>query len=104
MTKGQLSLSKIIFQDLLNHKLLMLLSSLVIACALLVVYFSHQTRELTNEWDRQLQERDSLDIEWRNLLLEEQAQTEHSRIIRIATKKLHMKRPLPKEEILVKRP
>ena len=104
MTKGQLSLPKIILQDLFNHKFLIFLSSLVISCALAVVYFSHQSRELTNEWDRQLQERDSLDIEWRNLLLEEQAQTEHSRIIRIATKELHMKRPLPKEEIVVKLP
>ncbi|MBM7070977.1 cell division protein FtsL [Shewanella sp. 202IG2-18] len=104
MTKGQLSLPRIIFQDLMNHKVLLFLSSVVIFSALAVVYYSHETRELTNEWDRQLQERDSLDIEWRNLLLEEQAQTEHSRIIRIATKDLHMKRPLPKEEIVVKLP
>ena len=104
MIKGQLSLPSIIFKDLMNHKFMFLLSSLVIFSALAVVYYSHQTRELTNEWDRQLQERDSLDIEWRNLLLEEQAQTEHSRIIRIAKKELHMKRPLPKEEIVVKIP
>ena len=104
MAKGQLSLPNIIFQDLLNHKWLLLLFTLVIINAMTVVYFSHASRTLTSEWDRQLQERDSLDIEWRNLLLEEQALSEHNRIISKATKELHMKRPLPQEEIVVKVP
>ncbi|MGB0892910.1 MAG: cell division protein FtsL [Parashewanella sp.] len=104
MTKGQLSLPKIIMQDLWNHKLLLSLCALVFFSAVTVVYISHVSRKLTSNWDQLLQNRDQLDIEWRNLLLEEQAQTEHSRIIRIATKELNMKRPLPKEEVVVKIP
>jgi len=49
-----------------------------------------------------LQEQDRLDIEWRNLLLEEQSQSEHSRVTRIATKELNMSRPLPKEEVIIR--
>lgn len=104
MTNGQLSLPRIIVQDLWNHKWLILMALLVILNATVVVYTSHASRKLTSEWDQLLQQRDRLDIEWRNLLLEEQAQTEHSRIIRIATKELDMKRPLPNEEVVVKIP
>jgi cell division protein FtsL len=50
------------------------------------------------------QERDRLDIEWRNLLLEEQSLAEHSRVTRIATKELDMVRPLPNEEVIVRLP
>lgn len=104
MSKGQLSLPKIVLQDLWNHKWVLLLMTVVIANALVVVYTSHASRKLTSEWNQLLQQRDHLDVEWRNLLLEEQAQSEHSRIIRIATKELHMKRPLPNEEVVVKLP
>ncbi|RLV58953.1 cell division protein FtsL [Parashewanella curva] len=104
MAKGQLSLPKIVLQDLWNHKWVLLLMLFVLLNAVAVVYYSYASRKLISEWDRLLQQRDQLDVEWRNLLLEEQSQTEHSRIIRIATKQLHMKRPLPNEEVVVKLP
>lgn len=104
MSKGQLSLPRIIAQDIWNHKWLLIMAMIVIANAAAVVYTSYASRKLTSDWDNLLQERDRLDIEWRNLLLEEQALTEHSRIISIATKELNMKRPLPNEEVVIKTP
>lgn len=70
--------------------------------AVAVVYTSHISRKLTSQWDQLLQEQDKLDIEWRNLLLEEQSLSEHSRISSTATKELNMLRPLPKDEVIIK--
>lgn len=104
MSKSQLNLPRIVLLDLWHHKWLFILASIVILNAVVVVYTSHVSRKLTTHWDQLLQERDRLDIEWRNLLLEEQSQTEHSRITRIATKELNMSRPLPNEEVVVRVP
>ena len=104
MSKAQLNLPRIVLLDLWHHKWVALLALLVVINAVVVVYTSHVSRQLTTHWDQLLQERDRLDIEWRNLLLEEQSQTEHSRITRIATKELNMSRPLPNEEVVVRVP
>ncbi|GIU03540.1 cell division protein FtsL [Shewanella morhuae] len=104
MSKPSINLPQIVLHDLWLHKWILLLALLVLCNAVAVVYGSHTTRQLTTQWDQLLQERDRLDIEWRNLLLEEQSQTEHSRITRIASKELNMSRPLPSEEVVVKVP
>ncbi|QSX37597.1 cell division protein FtsL [Shewanella sedimentimangrovi] len=104
MSKAQLRLTRIILLDLWHHKWVVLLAIMVMLNAVAVVYTSHVSRKLTSQWDQLLQQRDKLDIEWRNLLLEEQSQTEHSRITRIATKELNMLRPLPNEEVVVRVP
>ena len=104
MSKSQLNLTRIVLLDLWHHKWVLLMAFIVIANAILVVYTSHTSRKYTSQWDQLLQERDRLDIEWRNLLLEEQSQSEHSRVTRIATKELEMKRPLPNEEVVVRVP
>lgn len=104
MTQFQFNLPKIVLQDLWHHKWLLLLACVVMGSAITVVYTSHVTRKYISQWDQKLQDRDKLDIEWRNLLLEEQSQSEHSRITRIASKELEMNRPLPKEEIVVRVP
>ncbi len=104
MNKPSTNLSQIVLHDLWLHKWILLLALLVLGNAVAVVYTSHVSRSLTTQWDQLLQERDRLDIEWRNLLLEEQSQAEHSRITRIATKELNMSRPLPSEEVVVKVP
>ncbi|QSX30389.1 cell division protein FtsL [Shewanella cyperi] len=104
MSKAQLRLTRIILLDLWHHKWVVLLAIMVMLNAVAVVYSSHVSRKLTSQWDQLLQQRDKLDIEWRNLLLEEQSQTEHSRITRIATKELNMVRPLPNEEVVVRVP
>lgn len=104
MSKSQLNLPRIVLLDLWHHKWVLLLGIAVMVNAVAVVYTSHVSRKYTTQWDQMLQERDRLDIEWRNLLLEEQSQSEHSRITRFATKELEMSRPLPKEEIVVRVP
>ncbi|MGI2171785.1 cell division protein FtsL [Shewanella sp. MF05960] len=102
MSQSTLSLPRIVLQDLWRHKWIVLLGMLVVSNGIVVVYTSHVTRQLISQWDHLLQEQDRLDIEWRNLLLEEQSQSEHSRVTRMATKELNMARPLPKEEIIIR--
>lgn len=104
MNQSQFNLPKIVLFDLWHHKWMLLLACVVLANAIVVVYTSHVTRKYVSQWDQMLQERDKLDIEWRNLLLEEQSLSEHSRITRIASKELKMNRPQPKEEIVVRVP
>nr|WP_275975014.1 cell division protein FtsL [Shewanella gaetbuli] len=97
-----MNLPRIVLHDIWQHKWVLLLSIIVMINAVAVVYTSHVSRKLTSQWDQLLQQQDSLDIEWRNLLLEEQSQSEHSRVTRIATKELNMSRPLPKEEVIIR--
>ncbi len=101
MGQAQLNLTRIVLLDLWHHKWVLLLAAIVIGNAITIVYTSYVSRKYISQLDQMLQQRDRLDIEWRNLLLEEQSQSEHSRITRIASKQLDMSRPLPKEEIVV---
>jgi cell division protein FtsL len=102
VSQSPLNLPRIVLHDIWLHKWILLLSVLVMLNAVAVVYTSHVTRKLITQWDQLLQEQDRLDIEWRNLLLEEQSQSEHSRVTRMATKELNMSRPLPKEEVIIR--
>ncbi|UJF22462.1 cell division protein FtsL [Shewanella sp. OMA3-2] len=102
MSQPPLNLPRIVLQDIWHHKWVVLATLIVMINAVAVVYTSHVSRKLTSQWDELLQEQDRLDIEWRNLLLEEQSQSEHSRVTRIATKDLNMSRPLPKEEVVIR--
>ncbi|GIU51766.1 cell division protein FtsL [Shewanella sp. KT0246] len=102
MGQSSIKLSRIVLADIWRHKWILLMSVVVLVNAVGVVYTSHATRKLTSQMDHLLQERDRLDIEWRNLLLEEQSKSEHSRVTRIATKDLKMMRPLPKEEVVIR--
>nr|WP_228497485.1 cell division protein FtsL [Shewanella intestini] len=97
-----MSLPKIVIQDLWRHKVMVLLAILVLFNAIAVVLTADKTRKLTSKWDVLQQSQDRYDIEWRNLLLEEQSLSEHSRVTRIATKQLDMVRPMPKEEIIIR--
>nr|WP_283104273.1 cell division protein FtsL [Shewanella gelidimarina] len=93
---------RIVLLDLWHHKWVMVVALLVMLNAIAVVYTSYEGRQYISQWELLLQERDRLDIEWRNLLLEEQSRSEHSRVTRMATKELNMRRPLPKEEVVVR--
>lgn len=74
---------------------------LVVTTALSIIYVAHVNRVLTIERDQLSQARDQLDIEWRHLLIEQNALTEHSRVERIAMEQLNMVRPQPQQEVLV---
>lgn len=99
------SLPSIIIKDILaNSKLQLLLLFVVVISALLVVYVTHQTRLITAQNQQLLMDRDYLDVEWRNLILEENALGDHSRVERIASEKLHMQHVDPAMEQIVIKP
>lgn len=96
------NLAGVIGQDILrNAKIPLLLLIAVLVSAVLVVTTAHKTRLLTAQREQLLLERDALDIEWRNLILEENALGDHSRVERIATEKLHMTHVDPAQENIV---
>ncbi len=71
-----------------NAKIPLILLVAVLISAVLVVTTAHRTRLLTAEREQLVLERDALDIEWRNLILEENALGDHSRVESIAIEKL----------------
>lgn len=96
------SLPGVIAGDLLRHgKIPLILAVAVLVSAVLVVTTAHKTRLLTAQREQLVLERDALDIEWRNLILEENALGDHSRVERIATEKLQMQHVDPSQENIV---
>ncbi|MCP1065516.1 cell division protein FtsL [Serratia symbiotica] len=100
----RLSLVGMIGGDLLrNAKIPLILLVAVLVSAIFVVTTVHRTRLLAAEREQLVLERDALDIEWRNLILEENALGAHSRVECIATEKLQMQHiDLSQENIIVK--
>lgn len=82
-------------------KIPVLLLIAVVVSAVLVVTTTHKTRLLTAQREQLVLERDALDIEWRNLILEENALGDHSRVERIATEKLQLQHVDPSQENIV---
>ncbi|MGL4859941.1 MAG: cell division protein FtsL [Enterobacteriaceae bacterium] len=96
------SLITIIGSDLLRmNKLPLLCLLLVLSSALAVVLTTHRTRLLIAEREQLILQREALDIEWRNLILEENALADHSRVEQIATDKLHMQHVTPAQENII---
>lgn len=84
-----------------NAKIPLILLVAVLISAVLVVTTAHRTRLLTAEREQLVLERDALDIEWRNLILEENALGDHSRVESIAIEKLKMQHVDPSQENIV---
>ncbi|ATZ10605.1 cell division protein FtsL [Erwinia amylovora] len=96
------SLPGVIGGDLIRHgKIPVVLFIAVLISALFVVTTAHKTRLLTAQREQLVLERDALDIEWRNLILEENALGDHSRVERIATEKIQMQHVDPSQENIV---
>ncbi|WP_286263078.1 cell division protein FtsL [Thalassotalea atypica] len=93
-----------IYNDIQQHILTYVLLALVVFSALAVIYFTHVNRQTTSNLEVLLTERDELDIEWRNLLIEQNSLAEHSAIEIKASKMLDMKRPDAKSEVVIKLP
>jgi cell division protein FtsL len=70
--------------------------------AFLVIQYAHNHRQLSIEQEKLIKERDQLDIEWRHIVLEQSALTEHNRIENTVREKLGMIRPDPEDEVVVK--
>lgn len=96
------SLPGVIGGDLLrNGKLPVCLFVAIVITAVSVVTTAHKTRLLTAQREQMVVERDALDIEWRNLILEENALGDHSRVERIAKDKLQLQHVDPSQENIV---
>lgn len=91
-----------IMQDWWQHKLVLLLVVVVIVSAYAVIYLAWKNRDLNHQMQSLKNEQDSLDVEWRHMLLELNALSEHSRIEKEAGDKLGMKRPSADEELIIK--
>ena len=61
------------------------------------IYCKHRTRELFVELERLTGRRDNLEIEWGQLQLEQSAWSTHAFVERVASTKLHMAMPPPKD-------
>jgi len=97
-----IKLNRLILADIWSHKLVILLICAALGSALAVVEFTHMNRQLTMQEDKLLQQRDQLEMEWRNLLLEQRALAEHSRVEDIAANQLNMVRPYGPQEVVVR--
>lgn len=82
---------------------MVILTVLVIFSALGVVYSAYKYRQLFNQHQQFSQQRDQLQVEWGQLLLEQSALSAHNRIEKIVTGQLGMYVPAP-DEIVVVRP
>jgi cell division protein FtsL len=104
MTKpsANFNLVIIIATDLGRHLFLIVLYLATVASALAVVVTTHNNRQLLITHEQIIQEKDLLDIEWRHLIIEETALTEHNRIERLVADKLNMRRPTQADEKLVR--
>ena len=69
----------------------------VLGSAAAAVYLKHRSREMFVELERLDTRRDNLDIEWGQLQLEQSAWSTHAFVERVASAKLHMAMPPPKE-------
>lgn len=96
------SLVGLIWSDLTRNPLRVLLYLAVVVSAIVVIFSAHHNRQLSMAQERLMQERDQLDVEWRHLVLEQGALTEHNRIEDRVKKHLGMHRPAPSEEVVVK--
>ncbi len=95
-----LLLTEIVKSLIRNFAFLLLLLGTVAVCCFIVT-ITAETREETTEINRLRNEADKLDGEWRNLLLEKEALSEHFRVSSIAKEKLGMYRPSPLSEQII---
>jgi cell division protein FtsL len=88
-----------------SQKLLMLtvvaLWVAVLFSAAGAIYSKHRARELFVSLERMNRERDTLEIEWGQLQLEQSAWSTHAFVERVASAKLHMQSPPPAEIELI---
>ena len=93
-----------IWHDIRRHILIYGILLLVLISAFSVIYFTHLNRLTTSKIEMLLSERDTLENEWRNLVLEQNSLAEHSAIESSAEKQLNMTRPDSSSEIIIKLP
>jgi cell division protein FtsL len=75
--------------------------SAVLLSAAGAIYSKHRARELFVTLERMNRQRDTLEIEWGQLQLEQSAWSTHAFVERVASAKLHMQSPPPAEIELI---
>ena len=90
-----------IWQDIVRFSVTYILLFFVVMSAFSVIYYSHMNRQTTSELEILFSQKDELNIEWRNLLLEQGSLAEHSAIESKARRLLDMKRPDSASEVIV---
>lgn len=80
--------------------ILLILGLLISAFTLIVM--SHEQRQLYAELEKLEQRRDELDVEWRQLRIEQRVMAEHSRLEQLANEKLGMRNLDLKSERIVR--
>ncbi|MCJ8295251.1 MAG: cell division protein FtsL [Colwellia sp.] len=90
-----------IWQDIVRYSVTYILLVFVVMSAFSVIYYSHINRQTTSELEILFSKKDELNIEWRNLLLEQSSLAEHSAIESKAKRLLNMKRPDRDSEVIV---
>ncbi|OEF24985.1 cell division protein FtsL [Vibrio rumoiensis] len=96
------SLIRSIWNDLTSvGRLPLFLLVLIFSSSIAVVLTTYNTRNQITLRDELLENREKLDSEWRNLILEENSLAEHTRVQKIAIKDLDMKRPDSDKEVVV---
>lgn len=96
------NLFSFVVADLARHPVRVLLFLALLVSAGLVILSAHHNRQMSIAIERLMQEKDQLDVEWRHLVLEQSALTEHNRIEALVKSELNMHRPLPSEEVVVR--
>jgi cell division protein FtsL len=91
-----------VLSDLARHPVRVLLFLAVMLSAAAVILSAHHNRQMAIALEQLMQKKDYLDVEWRNLVLEQSALTEHNRIETMVKKQLDMHRPAPDEEVVVR--
>jgi cell division protein FtsL len=73
-----------------NAKLPMLLLVVILATAMSIISVTFNTRILMDQREQLILEQDKLNVEWRNLILEEEVWGKQNRVLQIATERLNM--------------
>ncbi len=100
----RLNLGLLILLDLKRHLFQIILGIAILGTALTTIVITDNTRSVTADLNKIQSRTDDLDVEWRHLVLEQNALAEHSRVSDIAKVKLAMMRPKPIDEKMISLP
>lgn len=98
---SRFNIKSVIFQQSMSLISIGLLSCLVFASALGVIYYQHLSRQLFTTLQSLQQEIESLQVEWSQLLLEQGTWSSDARVERIAREHLKMLLPEPNEVVVI---
>jgi cell division protein FtsL len=80
-----------------------MLAIAVITTAIACVYARHESRKQFTALQVLIAERDTLEVEWGRLQIEQSTWSTHSRVERLARRKMKMRNPKPAEIMVVQK-